>query len=66
MSTYNFLGERGAFGIDGCPEGCGVWLDDSELGKAHVALKRVVREEQVPAPPKSGIIASIIAVMTVR
>jgi Zn-finger nucleic acid-binding protein len=64
LSTYNFLGARGAFGVDGCPEGCGVWLDDSELGKAYVILKRSVKEMQ--EPPKSGIVRAIIAVMTGR
>jgi len=66
LSTYNFLGARGAFGIDGCPEGCGVWLDDSELGKAHVALKRVARDPLEPDPPRSRIVAAIVAVMTAR
>ncbi len=62
LSTHNFLGVNGAFGIDGCPKGCGVWLDDSELGKAYVTLKRSLKET-IP-PPKSRIVAAIIAVMT--
>ncbi len=66
LLTYNFLGTPGAFGIDGCPEGCGVWLDDSELGKAYVVLKGAVRDPITQESPRSGIIAAIIAVMTPR
>ena len=66
LLTYNFLGAPGAFGIDGCPEGCGVWLDDSELGKAYVVLKDAVRDPITQESPRSGIIAAIIAVMTPR
>jgi Zn-finger nucleic acid-binding protein len=64
LSSYNFVGAPWSFTIDGCPEGCGVWLDDSELGKAHVTLKKSM--QQMLEPPKSGIVASIIAVMTAR
>ncbi|MFO7676299.1 MAG: zf-TFIIB domain-containing protein [bacterium] len=66
LNTYNYLGVRGAFAIDGCPGGHGVWLDDSELGKAHVALKRSAAEQQALAAPKSGIIASLFAVLAGR
>ena len=66
LFTHNYLGVRGAFGIDSCPAGHGVWLDDSELGKAYVTLRRVETDKLAPKTPKSGILAQIRTVMTKR
>jgi len=66
LFTYNYLHLGGAFGIDGCPNGHGAWLDDSELGKAYVVLKHQAGDELRPKLPKSGIIASVRAYLARR
>ena len=66
LSTHNYLGVRGAFGIDGCPEGHGVWLDDSELGNAYVVLKQHASAQLEKKPPKSSIMNRIIATLAGR
>lgn len=36
LSNYWYCAEKNkTFLIDGCPKGCGVWLDDGELKKAY-------------------------------
>ena len=66
LATHNYLGVNGAFGIDSCPEGHGVWLDDSELGNAYVVLRRHAGEQLEKKPPKSGIMNRIIATLAGR
>lgn len=49
LRTYWYASEIGkSFKIEGCPAGCGVWLDDGELSKANEFL----RDLRKPMPTK--------------
>jgi len=40
LHTYWYGGDASrSFQVDGCSKGCGVWLDDGELGQAYAFLK---------------------------
>ena len=40
LKTYWFgAKDVGTFLVDGCKQGCGVWLDDGELGAAYEVLR---------------------------
>lgn len=45
LRSYWYGSEVGkSFLVDGCTAGCGVWLDDGELGKAFDFLRRASNE----------------------
>jgi Zn-finger nucleic acid-binding protein len=56
LRTYAYMAQPDtSFEIDGCPDGCGVWLDDGELDAAYVTLQALqpaaLRKQAVkPAP----------------
>ena len=58
MLTYWYAGKIDrTFQVDGCMNGCGVWFDDGELGKAFEYLTESVKDAGAVSP--DGIIGKV-------
>ena len=69
LRAYDYLAsEGGAFEIDGCPKGCGVWLDDGELDSAYQILRYFKPGELRPKKKqaKAGLFERILGFRTAR